>query len=460
MNDRATRLLLRETPLIPRRGVHLDLKGLPPTPTRLLKLLDIFAAARFNFVLVEWEDSFPWEVDRQFRSETAYTQDQVDAFHRRAAELGLDVIPLMQSLGHMDTPLRLDRYRGMREVADRCDGLNPLAQGARQLVERMVEDVIRRTPRLTHFHLGGDEALTFGTHPDTAAFVARYGKAELYLRHVEPLLDFLLARNVRPILWHDMMYDWPAEHLARLRDKADVMIWSYQGHPDLAPARYNSDVVKRLRDAGDKGNVVEQAVSGQCVGLWGATAFKGADGAGNEDVPDLDARVANALGWADVARRHAMNAVVATGWNRYATNRVQCEPIEGALDALLHVAIALHDGKPASREEWSEPLRRLGEWNRFQSCRRALAEFAAARRLTWQYVQLCHEQTCLEAREVRRRNSGVLDEFRRIARGHMDAAHAAADDVRKALHGLIIDVWLERYLSERLDPLRDAVAAL
>ncbi|MHB1155916.1 MAG: hypothetical protein ACYC26_03650 [Phycisphaerales bacterium] len=54
------------------RGVHLDLKGVPPTFERLLSLLDVFAAARYNVLLVEWEDSFPWTVDLRFRSETAY----------------------------------------------------------------------------------------------------------------------------------------------------------------------------------------------------------------------------------------------------------------------------------------------------------------------------------------------------------------------------------------------------
>ena len=78
----------RSTPLIPIRGVHLDLKGLPPTPTRLLEFLDRFAAARFNCILVEWEDSFPWSVDPRFRSPTAYTSGEVEQFHRRALQLG------------------------------------------------------------------------------------------------------------------------------------------------------------------------------------------------------------------------------------------------------------------------------------------------------------------------------------------------------------------------------------
>jgi hypothetical protein len=37
------------------------------------------------------------------------------------------VIPLVQSLGHMETPLRIEDYRALRELPHRCDGLNPLA---------------------------------------------------------------------------------------------------------------------------------------------------------------------------------------------------------------------------------------------------------------------------------------------------------------------------------------------
>ena len=98
------------SPVVPVRCVHLDLKGFPPTPQRLEGLLRVFAAARFNAVLVEWEDSFPWTVDEWFRSETAYAPEQVRAFAARAAELGIEVIPLVQCLGHMETALRPDAF--------------------------------------------------------------------------------------------------------------------------------------------------------------------------------------------------------------------------------------------------------------------------------------------------------------------------------------------------------------
>src|SRR5438270_5357355 len=121
------------------RGIHLDLKGLPPTPRRLLQLLDLIAAAKFNCILVEWEDSFPWTIDPRFRSETAYTPDVVERFYCRARQLKLQIIPLVQSLGHMEMPLRLPEYAPLRELPDRCDGLNPLVPGARDLVRRMID---------------------------------------------------------------------------------------------------------------------------------------------------------------------------------------------------------------------------------------------------------------------------------------------------------------------------------
>jgi len=66
------KLFKKDLPVVLKRGVHLDLKGLPPTPDRFVGLLKLFAAARYNMVLIEWEDSFPWTVDQRFRSPTAY----------------------------------------------------------------------------------------------------------------------------------------------------------------------------------------------------------------------------------------------------------------------------------------------------------------------------------------------------------------------------------------------------
>jgi hexosaminidase len=424
----------RDTPLVPIRGVHLDLKGLPPTPSRLLELLNLFAAARFNCVLVEWEDSFPWDVDERFRSETAYTPDDVQAFHRRASHLDLRVIPLVQSLGHMETPLGLDAYRALREVPHRCDTLNPLAPGARQLVEGMIDDVLRRSGPLTHFHLGGDEAFCLGTHPATQSFIERHGKAALYLHHLEPLLDKLLERGIRPILWHDMMHDWDDAALARLAMKADVMVWSYHGQPDAR-------TIERLIAAG--------------VTVWGASAYKGADSRGDAELPDADRRAANAAAWADVASHVPLRGIVATGWSRYQTTRVQCEPIDGALDSLVRTAAALHDGAPCDGPTAETFLASIGELDAFGGCRAALGRLSVARRSTWEYIRLHHEQTSLERRDPRRRETGVPEELLRLAGEQFASMEKVTVDVERAFARLVPSVAICAFLAERLEPVRE-----
>ena len=131
-----------DAPVVPIRGVHMDLKGTPPTPERFERHLELFARLRYNAVLIEWEDTFPYAVDERFRCETAYTAEQVRRFCDRARKLGMEVVPLVQCLGHMETPLSVADYAPLREVPHRADVLNPLADGARELVERMVEDVL------------------------------------------------------------------------------------------------------------------------------------------------------------------------------------------------------------------------------------------------------------------------------------------------------------------------------
>lgn len=147
-------LFKRQQPIVERRGIHLDLKGMPPTPQRLIELLHFFAAARFNVVLVEWEDMFPWRCDTQLQGPGAYTPEEVEDFCRKAAALGLELIPLVQTLGHMETVLRLPQYATLRELPHDPYTLNPLAPGADTLLQGMINDVIKLMPNIRHFPSG------------------------------------------------------------------------------------------------------------------------------------------------------------------------------------------------------------------------------------------------------------------------------------------------------------------
>ena len=439
-------LFSQDEPAVPIRGIHFDLKGCPPTPERLLSLLGVLAKLRINAVLVEWEDAFPWTVDRRFQSETAYTPEQVTAFTAEAARLGIEIIPLVQCLGHMETPLNVSGYESMREVAHQSMCLNPLAPGARELIERMVDDVLALCPDVRHFHLGGDEAWTFGSHPDTEAFIEKHGKGALYLHHVEPILDKLNARGITPMLWHDMMREWDDDALDRLSGKAELMCWGYN-YPEQLGDLITPDILERFKAQG--------------IRMWAGTAYKGAHGH-SADRPDHDMHAANALWWTQQAQQFDMVGTVATAWSRYSTHRMQCETIEASLESLVHVARILHDGQ---RFDDADPpvrdaLADLGELEHAQRCAAAADRIAEVRCAGWLAVQSLREFIVTTTLDARRRTSGTLIILHRELGRIVDQADAAAREFAAAHDGRMGALWVERYLAERIEPLREEYAAL
>jgi hexosaminidase len=428
------------------RALHLDLKGVPPTHHRLLGILELAAAAGYNAILVEWEDMFPWTVDERFRCETAYTAAQVQAFHEAALKLGLEIIPLVQCLGHMETPLSVSDYKHLREVPYRSDGLNPLARGARELVERMIDDVLALSPGVRYFHLGGDEARTLGMNPETAAYVKAHGKGQLYLQHVEPILDRLAERNIRPILWSDMFHDWPDADIKHIAGKADLCPWGYGGHPD--DWQYHS-ATKYIKRFGENGAT-----------LWGATAYKGAT-SHSADLCDFAQQQDNALAWTDVAKRFGMKGLIATAWSRHSTHHLQTQPIDACLDSLVNVGLILQNAKAPGMDACMDVLRRTCNDVRFEACKAAMEKLTGLRQWAWTAVRDLREQIVLETADPRRRESGAAMVFLIDLKRHLEVGGPEAYSmVQSAFAGLIEPVWIQRYLQDRIEPLMEELGSL
>lgn len=422
-------------------AVHLDLKGLAPTEDRLLELLRIYKAAGYNAILIEWEDMFPWTVDERFRSETCYSPEFIARFVKQANELDISLIPLVQCLGHMETVLRLPAYAHLREQPDRCDCLNPLAEGARDLIQRMIDDVLALMPGITYFHLGGDEAWSFATHPDTKAFAEQHGKDQLYMQHVEPLLDGLIDKGIRPLLWHDMMIDWDVKILSALAGKADLVVWGYVGHPDNVQHHFNTRYIERFHKLN--------------VPMWAAGAYKGADGM-SADLPDVSQRVANAQAWMELDQRFAFAGVIATAWSRYSTHRIQNEPIDGALDALVAVGHIFTGQQLPSDVQAIAILRELGEYDRWNRCHDALASLTQARQNAWEAGRAIHEAVAVVNVDAKREDFGTIQAHVDAFDKAMKQFDVAASKVSEALAGLTHQCWIDEYINTRRNALASA----
>jgi len=342
----------------------------------------------------------------------------------------------------METPLSLPEYEHLRELPDESTMINPLAAGAKELVLSMVEDVLKLMPNIRYFHLGGDEAWAFGSHPDCKAYIEKHGKGALYLQHVKPVLDKLNNQKVRPILWHDMMVEWESQAIKELACHCDLLAWGYAEHPDISNSHYNTKYIQRFYELG--------------VPLWGGAAYKGASGQ-NVDLPDLQLHEDNALAWMEVAGRFNFKGVVATAWSRYSTDRVQCEPIDAALDSLVNLGVIFHDGKiPAGGiSACVEALQEIDEKERFLACKRAMQALTNCRRQAWEQYQILREEMVLCKGNKRKGLSREVEKTRENLCKTIAGAHTIADEVKKVFQGLIPSIWIEEYLLTRIKPLEE-----
>jgi hypothetical protein len=325
----------RSSPVLDVRGIHLDLKGHQPTEKRLLELPDILAAMKINTILIEWEDTFCWK-EPEMRSPTAYSRKEILKFLDALRTHGIAPIPLVQTFGHLETLLQIDKHKDLREIKTDNRDLCPSNPKSRQVIARLIDEIWEVHRDYSHYlHMGGDEVGRLGTCKACSNQVKKTSKVELYLSHMEGLFDYMNSKGCRSIIWHDMLRFANEAVLKRLATKTDLMVWTYE--PNIFDSvLVSQEMIKRFQAAG--------------LNLWGASAFKGADGI-ERISPNLNNRMANTLAWTRTATKYHFVGMIATGWSRYGTSFVPCETLESCLDSLFLAAAAMWDGKVPSGYE-------------------------------------------------------------------------------------------------------------
>jgi hypothetical protein len=215
------------------RGFHLNFESYRrmgiPEAEGLLR-----AAARFklNTVLVEYGPRFPFEDDLDCRSPDALSAADLGRLRGLAGELGLALIPLQQSIAHLDYLLAGGRHAGIRERQDRAGLLCPAHPDSMPLIRRLVDAVLALHPGSRYFHLGGDEARKIGGCPRCSGRPG--GPAGLYGRHMGELARWLLERGVRPIVWDDTLCAFPGA-IDLLPKEVIIDYWDYIAVADPTP---------------------------------------------------------------------------------------------------------------------------------------------------------------------------------------------------------------------------------
>jgi hexosaminidase len=252
----------------------------------VLKILSMLKSLGATGILLEYEDTFPFSnVLSPIAAKNAYSKKNIVEILQTANALGLNVIPLVQTFGHLEFALKVKEFSHLREVHDRPQSLCPSLNSSFTFIEELLTQVIslhtmtqqqqnlimnrkndddenvRKIPKLTHIHIGCDEVYQLGECPRCREHVHDH----LFLDHVYNVASFIKKKwpDVNVIIWDDQIRQMSLETLrgSGLPKTVEPMVWAY-----------TEDIYKFIQSqTWDKYSQVFRS-------CWVAGAFKGAFG--------------------------------------------------------------------------------------------------------------------------------------------------------------------------------------
>lgn len=200
------------------RLIHVDFKCLAPTVEALLKDISAWAAEGATGVVFEWENMFPYPGCKAAVRRDAYTPRDIKTIIKHCRARGLKAIPLVQTFGHVEWFLAHSQYAALREFPEDYSQIRACDEKALAVVKAWIAALLEAHADSPWIHLGADETYRLADidRPDCSA--KREGAAAVFLRHMQPLFDQVLAAGKRPIIWADMPLSHPEQIAGFSRD--------------------------------------------------------------------------------------------------------------------------------------------------------------------------------------------------------------------------------------------------
>ena len=278
------------------RGLMLDIsRGKVPTRESLEDLIDTCAALKLNLLMLYTEHTFRFKkhplIGRGDSPLSARTLSALDAY---AADRFVDLVPCLQSLGHMEHILKLPRYRAMAET-DQGWTIAPTHPQTLPLLRDLYHDYLPLF-RSKWFNANCDEPWDLG-RGQSKKRSETLGPGGLYLEHVKRIQRLAARHGKRTMIWGDVVHAHP-HRIPELDPNLVLLDWWYE-------ADFDFDRVKVFAR-----NEIDFMV---CPGTssW------------NSLFPRVANSLANISGWAEAGRRHGALGLVNTDWGDHGHYNLQ-----------------------------------------------------------------------------------------------------------------------------------------
>ncbi len=195
-------LKLMDWPDIRYRAAHYDTKHHQDKAEYVRAFIRDLADYKINMLIWEWEDKFAYPSHPEIGAPGAFTMAEMQEFTRYARKYHVQLVPLVQGLGHVSFILKWPQFQHLREIAASNWEFCPLKDGSYELLFDLWKDAIEATPGSEFIHMGTDETYELGQGVECGcrARAAEIGRRGLMLEFVNRSAEFLQGKMGRRVM--------------------------------------------------------------------------------------------------------------------------------------------------------------------------------------------------------------------------------------------------------------------
>ncbi len=171
---------IRDWPDTKQRAAHYDTKHHQDTKAYVKDFIRELAGYKMNMLIWEWEDKFAYPSHPEIGAPGAFTMDEIQELTRYARQYHVQIVPLVQGLGHVSFILKWPQFAHLREIPASNFEFCPLKEGSYKLLMDLWKDAMAATPGSSFIHIGSDETYELGACEPCAQKVKEIGRSGLF----------------------------------------------------------------------------------------------------------------------------------------------------------------------------------------------------------------------------------------------------------------------------------------
>jgi hypothetical protein len=186
------------------RAIHYDTKHHQDKREYVEELIRTLAGYKVNMLIWEWEDKFAYPSHPEIGAPGAFTAKEIKELATYAQQYHMQLVPLVQGLGHSSFILKWPQFAHLREIPASNFEFCPFKEGTYDLLMDLWKDALAATGS-KYIHIGSDETFELGECPVCHKVMEEKGSSWLYHRFVDSAAAKLLKLGYKPMVWERPM---------------------------------------------------------------------------------------------------------------------------------------------------------------------------------------------------------------------------------------------------------------